>query len=212
MPSPSPTDPGSTLSQLLEQGRDQGFLGPGPVAAHIEHARAFAEVAGVGFSGRGIDLGSGAGVPGLMLALWLPQAHWVLVDARLRRVRFLEMAVAELSVGDHTAVLHARAEDLGRQDRWRASADLVVARSFGPPAVVAECAAPLLRLGGLLTVSEPPRAEGGRWPAAGLDPLGLQLRAQGIRAGVHLAELIQRQACPDAYPRRAGVPARSPLF
>jgi 16S rRNA (guanine527-N7)-methyltransferase len=119
--------------------------------------------------------------------------------------------VAELGVGERVEVREERAEDTGRSS-VRGSRDLVVARSFGPPAVVAECAAPLLRVGGRLVVSEPPEGELARWPQAGLRPLGLDpagpIRASGARFQI----LHQQTACPDRFPRRIGIPAKRPLF
>ncbi|MBW3627023.1 MAG: hypothetical protein KY412_05385, partial [Actinobacteria bacterium] len=85
---------------------------------------------------------------------------------------------------------------------------------FGRPAVTAECAAPLLAGGGLLLVSEPPEGaaeEGERWPAAGLDGLGLVLRT--FTAGPpRIAVLQQTGACPERFPRRVGIPAKRPLW
>ncbi len=110
------------------------------------------------------------------------------------------------------AVVEDRAERVGRDPARRGMADLVVARSFGPPAVVAECAAPLLRPGGVLLVSEPPgEVDGDRWPGAPLGELGLGT-SRGIRDGYGYRAMVQVRPCPDRYPRRVGVPAKRPLF
>ena len=93
----------------------------------------------------------------------------------------------------------------------RAAFDLVVARSFGPPAVVAECAAPFLRVGGRLAVSEPPTGED-RWPPAPLAELGLEATERRDVGGAHVQLLRQTAPCPDRYPRRTGVPTKRPLF
>jgi 16S rRNA (guanine527-N7)-methyltransferase len=107
-------------------------------------------------------------------------------------------------------VIQARAEDAGRAGHLRASFDLVVARSFGPPAVTAECGAPFLRLGGQLIVAEPPEGQP-RWPAAGLAELGLVARRRvSEHSTFQILELVA--VCPDRYPRRVGVPAKRPLF
>jgi 16S rRNA (guanine527-N7)-methyltransferase len=204
--------PDPDLLLVLEQSRDRGFLGPGPVAAHVEQAQAYVDVLGADFDGDAVDLGSGGGVPGLILARALTGSRWLLMDASLRRVRFLEAAVRSLGMVERVEVRHVRAEDLGREARWRGAADAVVARSFGPPAVVAECGAPLLRLGGRLAVSEPPCVEGVRWPRAGVRSVGLEHRDAGVRQGYHVAVLEQVERCPDRFPRRVGVPERVPLF
>jgi 16S rRNA (guanine527-N7)-methyltransferase len=212
MSAPDRPDVGPQLIATLEHSRDHGLLGPGPVEAHIGQARAFLAVLGDRLAGQVADLGSGGGVPGLILATWVPSVRWRLVDASARRTRFLEGAVRDLGLGGWTEVVHARAEELGRDPGWRGRMDGVVARSFGPPAVVAECAAPLLRPGGVLAVSEPPGPDAGRWPEGGLEPFGLVLRDHGRRAGYQMAELRQAHRCPARFPRRPGVPARAPLF
>jgi 16S rRNA (guanine527-N7)-methyltransferase len=204
--------PGAEVLLVLERSRERGFLGPGPVEGHVAQAQGFRAALGDGFAGLALDLGSGGGVPGLMLAAWHRSSRWLLVDASLRRVRFLEQAVRDLAFSGRVEVRHSRAEDLGRESAWRGRVDAVVARGFGPPAVVAECAAPLLRVGGVLAVSEPPGAEGVRWPAEEVERFGLTMRRVGGRAGYQLAELELERACPSEFPRRSGVPSRSPLF
>jgi len=158
-----------------------------------------------------LDLGSGGGVPGLVLAERWPTSRWTLLDRELRRVEFLEDAVTRLGWHDRIEALHARAEDAGRDERLRGSMDLVCARSFGKPAVAAECGAPFLRVGGRLIVSDPPGGAEDRWPAAGLAPLGLGVEPRPA-AEPQLTVLVQRELCPERYPRRTGVPATRPLF
>src|SRR5690606_21759798 len=102
-----------------------------------------------------------------------------------------------------------RAEEVGRS-RWRGRAEAVIARSFGPPAATAECAAPLLRGGGLLVVSEPPD-DVDRWPAAGLAALGLVVGPR-VAEDATVQVLVQQEVCPDRFPRRVGLPAKRPLF
>jgi 16S rRNA (guanine527-N7)-methyltransferase len=135
----------------------------------------------------------------------------VFVDANARRARFVAQAVERLGIADRAHAIHARAEDLGRDLGWRSRADLVVARSFGPPAVVAECAAPLLRAGAVLVVSEPPDSDGSRWQHPELHELGLRWD-RVVASGALMARLVQIAVCPARYPRRPGVPARRPLF
>jgi len=71
----------------------------------------------------------------------------VLLDSARRSVEFLKWAVSQLQLSSRVEVVHARAEQLGRDERYRASFAAILARSFGPPAVTAECAAPLLKVG-----------------------------------------------------------------
>jgi 16S rRNA (guanine527-N7)-methyltransferase len=195
---------------------------------HIAHAEGFAaavasvaeersDVAEAPWStGPWLDLGSGGGIPGLVLAHGWPEREAVLLDSNTRRARFLTEAVAELGWQGRVRVVGERAEVAGRRPALRGAFSLVVARSFGPPPVVAECAAPFLRPGGVLVVSEPPGSErhervDQRWPRSGLDALGLipLARWQG-RFGYQL--LRQAEPCPDRFPRRTGVPAKRPIY
>lgn len=194
------------LITQLERARGLGFLGPGDVRDHIDHAAGFVEaledVAGVV-----VDLGSGGGVPGLVVATVRPDLHLVLLDATAKRCRFLEEAVAAL--GLQATVAQGRAEVLGR-GHLRGTAAAVLARSFAAPAPTAECAAPLLIVGGRLVVSEPPTSLD-RWPATGLSLLGLEV-GRRTTTTPHLQILHQVRLCPPTYPRREGVPGKRPLF
>ena len=103
-----------------------------------------------------------------------PAARGVLLDAGQRRGEFLREGVERLDLGDRVEVGAGRAEVLAREPSLRAAFDLVVARSFGAPAVTAECAVGFLRAGGALVVTEPPASSGStdRWPVEGLARLG----------------------------------------
>ena len=172
----------------------------------MRHAGGFA--AAVASPELALDLGSGAGVPGLVLALGWPSSRWVLLDAGVRRTAFLESAIGELDLADRVRVVADRAERAARDGALRGSFDLVVARSFGAPAVTAECATGFLRVGGLLVVSEPPTEAGDRWSAAGLGELGLQ--DQGRHGPVRVLEQIE--VVSDGFPRRVGIPTKRPLW
>jgi 16S rRNA (guanine527-N7)-methyltransferase len=195
------------LLEVLEEAQARGFVGPGPIEAHLGVARSGMELlAGVTSA---VDLGSGGGALGLPLAVWGPPVSWVLVESSTTRASFLRRAVGRCGLEDRVAVLAMSAEVVGRDPSHRGGHDLVVARSFGPPATTAECASPLLRRGGHLAVAEPPEGQGGeRWSDAEVGELGLAVRHQIGSFRV----LEQVGACPDRFPRRTGVPRRRPLF
>jgi 16S rRNA (guanine527-N7)-methyltransferase len=202
--------PRPALLDVLARARSHGLLGPGDLDEQIAHARGFAAAAAL-VPDLAIDLGSGGGLPGLVLAFEWPGARLVLVESSARRARFLAEALGTLDLGDRVEVDHRRAELVGRDPAWRGRAGVVTARSFGPPAVTAECAAPLLRVGGLLVVSEPPVPDPARWPALGMAELGLEdVGEQRWDAGYRV--LVQARHCPDRFPRRPGVPSRRRLF
>jgi 16S rRNA (guanine527-N7)-methyltransferase len=198
------------LHAVLGRARDEGLLGPAPVAEHIDHADRFLPAIPPG--ARIAELGSGAGVPGLVLAVRRPDCSLTLVESSQRRADHLRRAVGELALGTRVAVDARPAELVGRDPAHRGQYDVVVARSFGPPATTAECGAPLLRVGGSLLVSEPPDAATvdsiDRW--AWLPLPGLPLRA-APGAPTSVARLEMTGPCDDRFPRGVGVPRRRPL-
>ena len=201
------------LTGQLEEARRRGMLGPGSVEAHLDHAEAMAAAVNGDFRGRFLDLGSGAGVPGvILLAVW-PAATGVLLDARQRRCSFLETAVSELGLSDRASVACGRAEELARRQDLRGAFDLVVARAFGGPATTAECAVGFLRAGARLMVSEPPgEADPKRWPEAGLGELGLLGPELRRAEGAGIALFTAGGPPGERWPRRVGVPGRRPLW
>ena len=202
-----------SLLEVLDRSKTLGFLGPGPVEDHLHHARAFARAVDVTAPpSRVMDLGSGGGVPGLVLAAHWAEAQLVLLDGSSKRCDFLLEAVEKLGWEARVTVLCGRAEDLGHELKLRASFDLVVARSFAAPAVTAECAACFMTVGAHLVVSEPPEElAGDRWNPQGLETLGLG-PATLLNDAPRLAVMELRELCPERYPRRVGVPTKRPLF
>jgi 16S rRNA (guanine527-N7)-methyltransferase len=176
------------------------------------------EAAGGTPEGAALDLGTGGGLPGLVLATSWRGSRWVLVDSRRRSVEFCREAIRRLELAGQVEVVQARAEVVGRDPGHRGRYRLVTARGFGPAAVTAECAAALLEIGGRLVVSEPPGAAGERWPGQGLAVLGLELvGVVVVEAGMAHQEagfalLEQVAPCPERFPRREGVPGKRPLF
>jgi 16S rRNA (guanine527-N7)-methyltransferase len=201
------------LAAQLEAARRRGMLGPAPVDAHLEHAEAMAIAIEPAFGGRFLDLGTGGGVPGLILLSVWPDASGVLLEAQGRRCGFLEDALRELELDGRGSVACGRAEELARDPRFRGTFELVVARGFAGPATTAECGVGFLARGGRLAVSEPPGAgRGDRWPRDGLSELGLagpEVR-KGRGAGVALLRALGPPS--DRWPRRVGVPGRRPLW
>lgn len=198
------------LLDVWRDGQRLSAVGPGPVTEHLEHSSALA--AQLPAPARAVDLGSGAGIPGLALAGWWPESEWLLVDAARRRVRLLEDAVTRLDWRGRVHVVHGRAEDLARVPDWRAWADLVTARSFGSPAATAECGIGFLRPGGVLVVTEPPTEDEVRWPPGPLAAIGLRPVPSPPTDRVRIQRLERIGEVPEHLPRRAGIPTKRPLF
>jgi 16S rRNA (guanine527-N7)-methyltransferase len=204
------------LARVLERARALGFLGPGPVRPHLDHARALGGVvrAALGrYPAQVADLGSGGGLPGLVLAEMWPDAAVVLFESMRRRAAHLRQAVAELGCADRVRVVEGRAESAAHDPVHRERYDAAVARSFAAPAPTAEIAAGLVAPGGVLVVSEPPAPEPARWPPDPLAALGFGPAALAAApAGTHFAVLRKMSAAPDRYPRRPGMPGKRPLW
>lgn len=201
----------ASLVAVLEEARDLGFLGPGPVTAHLDHARAYLPaLPRRGTPGVVMDLGTGGGVPGLPLAAWRDDLRWVLVDAMQKRAAFVDRAASQLGLG--VEVVLGRAEALGRDSALRGTVDVVVSRSLAAPAVAAEYAAPFLVVGGRAVVAEPPGGDPQRWSRGGLARLGMRTGPVLFAATATLQVLEQAEVCPAEFPRRVGVAAKRPLF
>lgn len=195
------------LLTWFEEAQGMGLLGPAPIAEHLAHTTRFIDALGTGVCGRVLDLGTGAGLPGLVLACWWPQTTWVLLDGKEKRASLLRQTVWNLGWDDRIEVRWGRAESLAHERVLRERFALVVARLFGPPAVVAECASGFLMVGGQLAVSEPPGGAS-RWPAASVEQLGLQVGE--LRASIQV--LQKARALSSGLPRREGMPTKRPLF
>lgn len=206
------------LRALLEEAKGLGFLGPGPVEGHVERSLAFCVPVGSPAHGINVDLGTGGGVPGLVLALAWPGTRWLFVESNLRRAAWLTEAVRRTGLGTRVEILNERAEVVGRGP-YRHQAQLVTARAFAPPGATAECAAPLLVPGGHLIVADPPEgtiSTEERWPELGLATLGLRSRQRAVLVTsvgpVNLTVLQSYETCPERFPRRVGAPTKRPLF
>lgn len=208
------------LRSVLEHSRRLGFLGPGDVDVHIDNGVAFLEaIRSAPLAGprtdvlRVLDLGSGGGVPGLVMAKLRTDLETVLLDAAQRRTTFLEHAVSDLAVSDRTRVVRGRAEEMARDPELRQAFDVVTARSFGPPAVTVECALGFVQgPGGVVLVSEPPDGGDDRWASAALAEVGVRLGPVMTQGTASIRRLDVVDAVPDRIPRRVGVPGRRPLF
>jgi 16S rRNA (guanine527-N7)-methyltransferase len=165
---------------------------------------------------RALDLGSGGGVPGIVLALARPDVSWTLVDSVGRKADAMRGFVEALGLRD-VAVIGERAEVLGRDAGYRERLDVVVARACAPLPVLAEYALPLIQVGGALVAWKravsPDELRAGRAAAAQLGGGDPEVQPAGIPAlGDHQFVVVRKVgSTPDRYPRRPGQPAKRPL-
>ncbi|EKP94771.1 16S rRNA (guanine(527)-N(7))-methyltransferase RsmG [Thermaerobacter subterraneus] len=166
-----------------------------------------------------VDLGSGAGFPGIPLLVALgPGWRGLLLESQGKKAAFLREAVTVLGLDGRVIVEPVRAEEAGRRDSWREQADLVVARAVAPLNVLAEYGLPLLRVGGRLWAYKGPRVaeewEAGRRAATVLGGRLVGAREVELPGGAGrrvLVEVVKEEPTPAGYPRRPGLPARRPL-
>jgi 16S rRNA (guanine527-N7)-methyltransferase len=181
--------------------------------ARILGAGAFNSLPFVPAAGSLVDLGSGAGIPGIPLAVMRPSLRVALVEASRKKAAFLELAVRDLGLA-HTVVLHARAEDLGHDPDHRERYDVATAQALAPLRVLAEYALPLLRTGGVAVF---PKGAGAADEAAGAADvfriLGGYVETQAASSNNVSSVIVVRKTRPTPleFPRRPGVPSRRPL-
>jgi 16S rRNA (guanine527-N7)-methyltransferase len=184
------------------------------VEDHLADSLVALELDVVRCSRQAADLGSGAGLPGLPLAVALPRARVALVESASRKCAFLERAVAALAVAN-ARVVHARAESLAAEGH---AFDLVTARALAPLEVVVEYAAPLLEIGGTVV------AWRGRRDQAAEDVAERAAREVGLEPGAivpvkpypaaqsrHLHLMSKVTQTPRGFPRRPGMALKRPL-
>jgi 16S rRNA (guanine527-N7)-methyltransferase len=174
---------------------------------NVAEAQALLEVAAPAPESRVIDIGSGGGVPGVVIAILRPDLSMTLLDADRRKSGFLIHVAGLLGLAS-VQVVADRAEDAGRNDELRETFDLAISRATAPPPVLCELALPLLRIGGALCalVTEAPAVLATCATAASACGGGPpEAPSEGILRVRKVA------STPDEYPRRPGTPSRHPL-
>ena len=181
---------------------------------HVNDSLSALELEPIRCARRIADLGSGAGFPGIALAVALPTAEVILIESQRRRCEFLRR-VSALAGIENARVICTRAEE------WREGLkanDAVVARALGPVPVVLEYAAPLLRVGGSLVdwrgALGPRQAEAAALAAAELGLRRVEVRRVEPFAGArehHLHVYLKLRETPARFPRRAGIARKRPL-
>lgn len=176
---------------------------------------------GIGLDGASlVDVGSGAGFPGMPLALATPGLSATLMESHGRRAAFLMRLVEALGLGTRVRVVQARAEDAARDAEHRERYDIAVARALAPLATLVELTLPFVRTGGVLAAMKGSRAAeelagAGEAIAAvgGGDAALVTLEMPGgARAHPPMLVIVHKLApAPQRYPRRAGTPSRRPI-
>ena len=165
-----------------------------------------------------IDVGTGAGFPGIPLKIFLPDLHLVLLDSLKKRVRFLETVSAALGFSD-VECLHGRAEEAAREQRLREQFDVAVSRAVARLPVLAEYLLPFVRRGGRAIALKGMRyreeVEDARRAVQLLGGNGIKaipVALPGLSDQRAIVVMEKVRATPKAYPRKAGTPAKEPLL
>lgn len=218
------------LREMLEWNRKVNLTGitdPGEV-----ETRHFLDSLSVALAWRGlpwaerafalVDVGSGAGLPGIPIKIARPDIRLVLIEATAKKAAFMRHAVERLGLAN-VEVLAARAEDVGRLPEYRERFDMAACRAVSRLSAVAELTLPLCRVGGLSVIMKKGDIElelgqarkairllGGQ--LKGVTPVdgAMPANIEGLEG--HLLVLVEKESStPDRFPRRAGMPARHPL-
>ncbi len=173
------------LYEALGESQRLGFLGGRSITEVVDHARLFVAALDGLESARGeslevIDLGSGGGVPGLVIAYYRPDVAVTLLDRRTKRTDFLRRVVSRLGWSGRVTVIADDAVDVVKSKRG--FYDCVVARGFGLPDLTLKLATDFVRPGGRVIISEPP--QGDRWRSELLEELDVDRLSSATRVAI----------------------------
>ncbi len=164
-----------------------------------------------------LDVGAGAGFPGVPIKVARPETEIVLLDSLKKRIEFLNKLICELELSGISAV-HGRAEDFGRRPDFREAFDLVVSRAVARLSVLVELCLPFVQVGGLFAAYKSTKAAVEINEArVAVTELGGKLSQQveinlpGTAEKRTIVIIKKEKPTPEKYPRKAGVPEKRPL-
>ena len=203
------------LEEILLHAKKLNYLGKPPVQDHILNAKGFIQTIQELETNleqvKLVDLGSGGGVPALILIDYFKNWEFILIERKEKRAEFLSWAVKKLNTGKRIEIICDEVDNVARNSKYEATVDFVTARSFAPPPTTAECACRFLKKTRYLVVSEPPNTPN-RWLNTALNETGLvPLKTIKQENGTfQTLELLEKPG--NRLPRRPGVPRKRPLW
>lgn len=163
-----------------------------------------------------LDLGTGAGFPGIPLAIMLPNTSFTLVDSLNKRIEFLELIVDALGL-TNVELIHGRAEDLGRNDKYREQFDICVSRAVAALPLLLEYCSPFIKVEGNLFLYKSKKITQEIEEAKN----AFHILNCNIEKILNLADekdyeryilkINKNNFTPNKYPRKAGKPKKNPL-
>ncbi|HHU31788.1 MAG: 16S rRNA (guanine(527)-N(7))-methyltransferase RsmG [Zhaonellaceae bacterium] len=164
-----------------------------------------------------LDLGTGAGFPGIPLKIWRPELEIVLVDSLQKRINFLREIVERLNL-TKVKLIHGRAEDLAQMEDYREKFDCVVSRAVANLRVLSEYCLPFVKIGGFFAGAKGPDLKQELMDAhKAILILGGQVAEEEyyelpyLREQRSLIKIAKIKSTPKKYPRKAGMPSKKPL-
>lgn len=165
-----------------------------------------------------VDIGTGAGFPGIPLKIYFPEMEVRLVDSLAKRLDFLKVVIDQLNL-QGIDTIHSRAEDLGRSPQYREKFDYVTSRAVARLPILLEYTVPLLKIGGTFLAAKGSQVEEEiEESTKALQVLGARIRdteflSLGPEAEHRAIVIVEKtRSTPATYPRKAGVPSKKPLI
>lgn len=164
-----------------------------------------------------IDIGTGAGFPGIPLKIAYPHLHVVLLDSLQKRIKFLDAVIEELGLED-VETLHGRAEDYAKKPEYREQFDICVSRAVANLSTLSEYCVPYIKIGGMfISYKSGDVDEEARESEKAIKLLGgklkniIKFQLPGTEIGRSFVQIEKLEKTKKRYPRKAGLPAKEPL-
>jgi len=165
-----------------------------------------------------IDVGTGAGFPGLVLKIYKPRLKFVLLDSTLKKINFLNLLAIKLNINEGLETIHNRAEKLGQSKKYRESFDYVFSRAVAPLNILYEYTLPFIHKGGKAFFYKGPEFKNEIQEAAkslsvlkGKISKTIELKVPGLKGKRFLVVISKEDNTPDSYPRRTGIAKKRPI-